>query len=388
MKKSLVALAFGTMGLGIAEFGMMSVLSVVAKGLDVSVSEAGHFVSSYALGVCAGAPALVFLAQGRPLKKLLIMLMILMCFGNFMAVIAPNYGFMLAARFVSGLQHGGFFGVAGIVAKKLAPPDKQVEGMAVMISGMTFANLVGIPIASYITHIVTWHMLFALVVVWGIFTVYAVGKWIPDVGRASSGSLASQFRFLKKPQPWLLLATIMFGNGGLFCWYSYINPIMIDVAGFKSYSMAGIIIIAGLGMVLGNYAGGRLSGRVSPVCLTTCMIALMFAASLLMFFLASQACLALCLMFAGVFGLFGVSGPEQYLIIENSPGGEILGASSAQIAFNLGNALGAYLGGLPMVFGRSVQYSALPGVFLTLLSLLAIYFFRRTAQPSKKFSQD
>ena len=156
---------------------------------------------------------------------------------------------------------------------------------------------------------------------------------------------------------------------------------MIDVAGFKSYSMAGIMIIAGLGMVLGNYAGGRLSGRVSPVCLTTCMIALMFAASLLMFFLASQACL-------GVFGLFGVSGPEQYLIIENSPGGEILGASSAQIAFNLGNALGAYLGGLPMVFGRSVEYSALPGVFLTLLSLLAIYFFRRTAQPSKKFSQD
>mgnify|MGYP001035036450 CR=1 FL=1 len=130
MKKSLVALAFGTMGLGIAEFGMMSVLSVVAKGLDVSVSEAGHFVSSYALGVCAGAPALVFLAQGRPLKKLLIMLMILMCFGNFMAVIAPNYGFMLAARFVSGLPHGGFFGVAGIVAKKLAPPDKQVEAMA------------------------------------------------------------------------------------------------------------------------------------------------------------------------------------------------------------------------------------------------------------------
>lgn len=388
MKKSLVVLAFGTMGLGIAEFGMMSVLSVVAKGLDVSVSEAGHFVSSYALGVCAGAPALVFLAQGRPLKKLLIMLMILMCFGNFMAVIAPNYGFMLAARFVSGLPHGGFFGVAGIVAKKLAPPDKQVEAMAVMISGMTFANLVGIPIASYITHIVTWHMLFALVVVWGIFTVYAVGKWIPDVGRASSGSLASQFRFLKKPQPWLLLATIMLGNGGLFCWYSYINPIMIDVAGFKSYSMAGIMIIAGLGMVLGNYAGGRLSGRVSPVCLTTCMIALMFTASLLMFFWASQACLALCLMFAGVFGLFGVSGPEQYLIIENSPGGEILGASSAQIAFNLGNALGAYLGGLPMVFGRSVEYSALPGVFLTLLSLLAIYFFRRTAQPSKKFSQD
>ena len=180
----------------------------------------------------------------------------------------------------------------------------------------------------------------------------------------------------------------MLGNGGLFCWYSYINPIMIDVAGFKSYSMAGIMIIAGLGMVLGNYAGGRLSGRVSPVCLTICMIALMFAASLLMFFWASQACLALCLMFAGVFGLFGVSGPEQYLIIENSPGGEILGASSAQIAFNLGNALGAYLGGLPMVFGRSVEYSALPGVFLTLLSLLAIYFFRRTAQPSKKFSQD
>lgn len=388
MKKSLVVLAFGTLGLGIAEFGMMSILSAAAEGLGISIAKAGHLISAYALGVCFGAVALVFLSRGKPLKTLLIALMAVMCAGNLLAVFAPNYELMMMARFISGLPHGGYFGVAGIAAKKLAARGKEVEAVSVMISGMTVANLLGIPMASYLTHIMSWHMLFAVVAAWGLFTIYAIREWVPDIAPLPATNFRAQFAFLQKPQPWLLLATIMLGNGGLFCWYSYINPIMIDVAGFKSYSMAGIMIIAGLGMVLGNYAGGRLSGRVSPVCLTTCMIALMFTASLLMFFWASQACLALCLMFAGVFGLFGVSGPEQYLIIENSPGGEILGASSAQIAFNLGNALGAYLGGLPMVFGRSVEYSALPGVFLTLLSLLAIYFFRRTAQPSKKFSQD
>lgn len=142
MKKSLAALAFGTLGLGMAEFGMMSILSVVAAGLNISIPEAGHFISVYALGVCSGAVLLVFLSGNRPLKTLLIILMFIMCIGNFLAVIAPNYTFMLAARFISGLPHGGFFGVAGIVAKRLAPRNKQVEAVATMISGMTIANLV------------------------------------------------------------------------------------------------------------------------------------------------------------------------------------------------------------------------------------------------------
>jgi len=380
MRKSLIALAFGTLGLGIAEFGMMSILSAAAAGFNISISKAGHFISAYALGVCIGALALVFLARGKSLKTLLILLMALMCIGNTMAVFAPDYQFMLLARFVSGLPHGGFFGVAGIVAKRLAPKNKQVEAVAIMISGMTVANLIGIPMASYLTHIMTWHMLFAVVAVWGIFTIYSIYKWVPAMEPAAGGSFSEQTAFLKKPQPWLLLATIMLGNGGLFCWYSYINPIMVEIAGFKFYAMAGIMMIAGGGMVLGNIASGKLSNTVSPVYLTAGMIGVMFISSLLMIFLAPYPYAALALMFAGVFGLFGVSGPEQDLIIDNSEGGEILGASSAQVAFNLGNALGAYFGGLPMTFGYSVEYSGVPGILLTGLGLVTIYYFYKLSR--------
>ena len=159
MKKSLVVLAFGTLGLGIAEFGMMSILSAAAEGLGISIAKAGHLISAYALGVCFGAVALVFLSRGKPLKTLLIALMAVMCAGNLLAVFAPNYELMMMARFISGLPHGGYFGVAGIAAKKLAARGKEVEAVSVMISGMTVANLLGIPMASYLTHIMSWHML-------------------------------------------------------------------------------------------------------------------------------------------------------------------------------------------------------------------------------------
>ena len=388
MKKSLIVLAFGTLGLGISEFGMMSILSTVAEGLSISIPQAGHLVSIYALGVCCGAVGLVFLSQGKSLKSLLIGLMTVMCIGNFLAVVAPNYNFMLFARFISGLPHGGYFGVAGIAAKRMASPNKQVEAVAIMISGMTVANLIGIPMASYITHIMSWHMLFALVALWGLFTIWSIIKWVPATLRSENNSIKSQFGFLKKPLPWLLLATIMLANGGMFCWYSYINPIMVDVAGFKFYSMAGIMILAGLGMVLGNYASGKLSSFITPVRLTMIMICLMFLSALLMVFWAPYPYAALALMFLGAFGLFGVSGPEQYLIIETSKGGEILGASGAQVAFNLGNAIGAFLGGLPISLGYSAEYSAFPGIFLTLAGLAVIYYFNKFYRAEKKPADD
>lgn len=375
MKKSLVVLAFGTLGLGIAEFGMMSILSAAAEGLGISIAKAGHLISAYALGVCFGAVALVFLSRGKPLKTLLIALMAVMCAGNLLAVFAPNYELMMMARFISGLPHGGYFGVAGIAAKKLAARGKEVEAVSVMISGMTVANLLGIPMASYLTHIMSWHMLFAVVAAWGLFTIYAIREWVPDIAPLPATNFRAQFAFLQKPQPWLLLAMIMLGNGGLFCWYSYINPIMVETAGFPFYYMAGIMMLAGLGMVLGNFVSGRLSLRVPAVELTMAMIGLMFLASAGILLLAPQPYVALALMFFGVFGLFGVSSPEQSLIIDTAKGGEILGASGAQVAFNLGNALGAYFGGLPIAAGYAVQTSAAPGTALCLLGLATAYYF-------------
>lgn len=383
-KWSLYALAFGTFGLGMAEFGMMSILSVAASGLQISVPEAGHFISAYALGVCFGAIALSFLAQGHSLKSLLIALMLIMCFGNMLAAVAPNYGFMVAARFISGLPHGGYFGVAGIVAKRLSSKKKQVQAVAIMISGMTVANLLGIPLAAYITHIVSWHMLFAMVVAWGLWTVYCIHKWVPNVSVKQTADFKSQFAFLKKPLPWLLLVTIMLGNGGVFCWYSYINPIMLNEAGFAPEQMSMVMVVAGLGMVLGNMFSGKLSLYLSPVKLTAIMILIMFVASVSMVLGAANSVLALVIMFFGVFGLFGVSGPEQYLIIDTAKGGEILGASGAQVSFNLGNAIGAYIGGLPIAMGYATSTSALPGIGLTILGLITIYYFGRLYDKENK----
>lgn len=377
MKKSLIALAFGTLGLGISEFGMMSILSVVAESLKISISDAGHFVSMYAIGVCIGAILLVFLSKNHSLKTLLIILMVIMCLGNLIAVLAPNYETMLIARFISGLPHGAFFGVAGIAAKHLADKGRETEAVCIMISGMTVANLLGIPLASFITHIVSWHMLFLIVVLWGLFTIFSICVFVPSLPSVVYKNFSSQFAFLKHRLPWLLLATIMLGNGGLFCWYSYINPIMVDSAGFIPAAMAPIMLLSGLGMVLGNFTSSRLSSKISPVMVTLFMVGLIFISSLLMIYFSEYKLLALCLMFMGAFGLFGVSGPEQYLIIETASGGEILGASSAQVAFNLGNALGAYFGGIPVVLGYDIQYSAVPGVILSFFGIVSIIYFNK-----------
>ena len=373
----------GTLGLGMAEFGMMSILSAVAHNFDITIAAAGHLISAYALGVCCGAVLLVFLAQGRSLKMLLIALMLVMCLGNSMAVFAPDYPFMLTARFISGLPHGGYFGIAGIVAKKLSPPNRQIEAVAIMISGMTVANLFGIPLASFLAHTFSWHMLFVLIVLWGALTIFIIGRWVPEVPALPSKGLSAQFKFLQKPLPWILLFIIMAGNGGMFCWYSYINPLMLHKAGFNSGDMPVIMLIAGLGMVLGNYASGVLSHRFSAVRITQIMILLMLFASLGIFLTADIPWAAISFMFIGTFGLFGVSGPEQDLIIDISTGGEILGASGAQVAFNLGNALGALCGGIPMAFGYGVQYSAIPGITWILLGLAAVFCFKKLYIASK-----
>lgn len=377
MKKCLIPLAFGTLGLGISEFGMMSILSVVAQSLNISISKAGHFISLYAIGVCIGAILLVFLAKGRALKTLLITLITIMCIGNFLATISNSYETMLISRFISGLPHGAFFGVAGIAAKHLASPNKQTEAVCTMISGMTIANLLGIPFAAYITHTVSWNMLFAIVTIWGLITIYFIYKWVPTLPTINYDNFTSQFAFLKHRLPWLLLATIMLGNGGLFCWYSYINPIMVDTAGFRPELMPLIMMLSGLGMVLGNFISGKLSNYISPITVTLIMVSLIFISSMLIFYFAEYRFIALILMFIGAFGLFGVSGPEQYLIIETSAGGEVLGASSAQIAFNLGNAIGAYIGGIPILLGYSVQHSALPGILLSIFGIISICYFRK-----------
>ena len=178
MKKSLIALAFGTLGLGIAEFVMMGILPDVAKDLGVSIPVAGHFISAYALGVCVGAPTLI-LARKHPLKHILLALVTLIMLGNICAAMAPNYWVLLLARFISGLPHGAYFGVASIVAEKLADKGKGSEAVSIMIAGMTIANLFGVPLGTSLSNAISRRVTFLLVGCWGVIILYYIWRWVP-----------------------------------------------------------------------------------------------------------------------------------------------------------------------------------------------------------------
>ena len=375
MKKSLIALAFGTLGLGIAEFTMMGILPYVATDLGISIPVAGHFISAYALGVCFGAPMLL-LARKRPLKQILLVLMTLMIVGNICASMAPNYWVLLLGRFVSGLPHGAYFGVASIVAGKLADKGKSSEAVSIMIAGMTVANLFGVPLGTSLSHTLSWRATFLLVGAWGLITLYYIWRWVPQVEGLKDTGFKGQFRFLKKPAPWLILGATALGNGGVFCWYSYITPLLTEVSGFSAESITALMVLAGFGMVVGNLVSGRMSDRYTPGKVGTVVQGMICVILLLIFLLSPHPWCSAILMTLCTAGLFAVSSPEQVLMIRVAPGGEMLGGACVQMAFNLGNAIGAYIGGLALSGGY--RYPALAGVpFALMVFILFLVFYKK-----------
>ena len=377
MKKSLIALAFGTLGLGIAEFVMMGILPDVAKDLGISIPVAGHFISAYALGVCVGAPVLI-LARKHPLKHILLAWVTLMMVGNTCAALAPNYWVLLLARFISGLPHGAYFGVASIVAEKLADKGKGSEAVSIMIAGMTIANLFGVPLGTSLSNSISWRVTFLLVGCWGVIILYYIWRWVPHVEGLKDTGFKGQFRFLKTPAPWLILGATALGNGGVFCWYSYINPLLTEVSGFTAESITALMVLAGFGMVVGNLVSGRLSDRYTPGKVGTTVQAMICIVLLLIFFLSPYPWLSALLMCLCTAGLFAVSSPEQVLIIRVAKGGEMLGAACVQVAFNLGNAIGAYVGGLAISGGY--RYPALAGVPFAMVGFILFLTFYKKYQ--------
>ena len=377
MKKSLIALAFGTLGLGIAEFTMMGILPYVATDLGISIPVAGHFISAYALGVCFGAPMLL-LARKRPLKQILLVLMALMIVGNICASMAPNYWVLLLGRFVSGLPHGAYFGVASIVAGKLADKGKSSEAVSIMIAGMTVANLFGVPLGTSLSHMLSWRVTFLLVGAWGLITLYYIWRWVPQVEGLKDTGFKGQFRFLKKPAPWLILGATALGNGGVFCWYSYITPLLTEVSGFSAESITALMVLAGFGMVAGNLVSGRMSDRYTPGKVGTVVQGMICVILLLIFLLSPHPWCSAILMTLCTAGLFAVSSPEQVLMIRVAPGGELLGGACVQMAFNLGNAIGAYIGGLALSGGY--RYPALAGVPFALMGFILFLVFYKKFQ--------
>ena len=380
MKKSLVALAFGTLALGIAEFVMMGILPDVARSLGVSIPDAGHLISAYALGVCCGAPLLVILHK-YPLKNILLCLAGIILLGSTLAALSVNYWMLLVSRFISGLPHGAYFGVASIVAVQLADERHKTGAVSIMIAGMTVANLFGVPLATSLSSQVSWRFPFVLVIFVSIIVLYYIWKWVPGVGALPDNGFRHQFAFLKKRAPWLILSSTMFANGGIFCWYSYISPLLTTEGGFAADVLPALMIAAGFGMVAGNLVSGRLCDRHRPSVVVASTISIGIVSLLLIFLLADYGWVSAALMIICTGCLFAVSSPQQYLILKYAPGGELLGGASIQMAFNMGNALGAFCGGLPIAAGLPPRYAALVGVPFLLCGLIACVIFSRKYEP-------
>lgn len=388
MRKSLFALALGTFALGITEYVMIGILPYMATDFHVSIPKAGYFISAYALGVCAGAPLVAVFCRKRPLKNILYMLDVIMLISAMCMTLCPvpqfdqsgdkwQFWLMLIFRFIAGTPHGAFFGVGSIVADRLSKGNGSVFAVAIMCSGMTIANLIGIPLGTFITSLISWRLVFGFAAIWDMFTLFAIMHWIPRMCPLTDNGVKGQFCFLKTSAPWLLVFATIFGNGGVFCWYSYISPTLTQLGGVPTAWMTVIMVLAGAGMVIGNLIGGKLSDKFGPGHTGRSLEIVIFFCLLLISLTAQWKWFSIFFMFILTAGLFAVSSPQQLLLIRFSKGGELMGGAMIQIAFNFGNALGAYIGGLPIdeLNPETYHYPSAIGAIMVLFGIICYYIF-------------
>ena len=382
MKKTIFSLALGTFGLGMAEFGIMGVLTELAHDTGISIPSAGNMISFYAFGVVIGAPIVALFSGKFSLKTTLLFLVALCAVGNALFTFSTSYFWLAAGRLISGFPHGAIFGVGAIILSKIAPPGKVTVAVAGMIAGMTVANLVGVPLGTWLGHQFSWRYTFFLIALFDALVILSVLIWVPDIHDKAEIKLTEQFQFLKKPEPWLIFAATMFGNAGVFAWFSFVKPFMVNLSGFSEGMMTIIMMLMGLGMVLGNLLSGKLSGRFSPLRIAATTDMVIVASLLLLFALGELKTASLVMGFICCASLFALSAPLQILLLQNAKGGEMLGAAGGQMAFNLGSAIGAYFGGMMITLGFSWRYVTLPAALLSFsaMSALLIYGYLRARQ--------
>lgn len=372
-KKSLYALGLGGLGIGITEFVMMGILPDVALDLSISIPKAGHLISAYALGVVIGAPLLVMIAGKYPPKQLLIFLMLLFTIFNGFSAFAPNYTTLFIARLLAGLPHGAFFGVGSVVASRIVEKGKEAQAISMMFGGLTLANIVGVPLGTYIGHHYSWRYTFAIVVLVGIITIFSLKNWLPNLAADKNRNLMKELNFFKRKEAWLIILLISIGTGGLFAWYSYIAPLMTEVSGFSANSVTYILILAGFGMMLGNILGGKLADQISPAKAALYLLLAMTSCLVIVFLVSSNPILSLIMTFVTGTVAFSLGAPIQMLMINSAKGSEMLAASVSQASFNIGNALGAFFGGLPLVAGFSYSSPQLVGAGMAITGAFFVW---------------
>nr|WP_246858184.1 MFS transporter [Corynebacterium sp. sy017] len=373
---TMIALALGGFGIGVTEFVSMGLLDQIAHDFAISEEKAGHIITAYAMGVVIGAPLIAAVTGKIPRRRLLIILMIAFTFGNALSVFANNYGVLLVARFIAGIPHGAYFSVSGLVAASMAPQGGRGKAIAFVGMGLPLATVIGVPAAQALGYAFGWHMAYICVALIGIATLIALWFLMPHMTQMPPTSPMTELSALTKIQVWLSLATGAVGFGGMFAVYTYISWTMTQRAALDPELMWLVLMVYGVGMVIGNLIGGRLSDWNMELGILSALIAIVV--TLILFFFSS----AHPVWGTINFGLIGLSGSTlvpglQIRLMDVAGKAQTLAAALNHSALNIANASGAAMGGAVIAAGFGYAAPALAGATLGACAIVVWFFAYR-----------
>ncbi|MBO1336762.1 MFS transporter [Streptomyces sp. VRA16 Mangrove soil] len=385
MPLALLALAIGAFGIGTTEFVIMGLLPQVAGDFGVSIPTAGFLVTGYAVGVMLGAPLMTVLGTKIPRKRMLMVLMGFFIVGNLLSAVAPVFAVMLIGRVVASLAHGAFFGIGSVVAAELVAPQKKAGAIAMMFTGLTVANVVGVPLGTLIGQNIGWRVTFAIVAALGVIGLAGIAKLVPDMPKPEGVHLRHEIAAFKNVQVLLAMAMTVLGFGGVFAAITYITPMMTNVAGFAESSVTWLLVLFGLGMVGGNLVGGKFADRALMPMLYVSLGALALVLGLFTVTAHNKFLAAITIALIGALG-FATVPPLQKRVLDQASGAPTLASAVNIGAFNAGNALSAWLGGIVISAGLGYTAPNWVGAALAagalVLAVVSAVLERRTAAPS------
>ncbi|MET9292160.1 MFS transporter [Streptomyces sp. NPDC003077] len=368
MPLALLALAIGAFGIGMTEFAVMGLLPDVAADYGVSIPLAGYATTVYALGVVVGAPLMTALGTRLTRKQMLMLLMGLFIAGNLLTAVAPFFGLMLAGRVVSSFTHGAFFGIGSLVAADLVAPEKRATAISLMFTGLTAANIVGVPAGTLLSQQVSWRATFLAIAVFGVIGLLGVARLIPARPEKAAARLGSEIAVFRNPQVGLAMLMTVLGFGGVFAAVTYLASMMTEVTGFAASSVTWLTAVFGVGLLVGNIVSGRLTDRAMMPMLYASMTGLALSLAAFTFTAHDKAGAVITLVLVGAFG-FATVPPLQKRIMDEAAAAPTLASAGNIAAFNLGNALAAWLGGLVISAGLGYTAANWVGALMTAAAL-------------------
>jgi len=372
---ALLALAIGAFGIGTTEFSPMGLLPVIADGVGVSIPTAGMLISAYAIGVMLGAPVMTLAFSRFGKRTALMLLMAIFTIGNLLSALSPDYTTLLLARLVTSLNHGAFFGLGSIVAASVVPRDKQASAVATMFMGLTIANIGGVPAATWIGQQIGWRMAFAGAAVLGVIAIASLWLALPQGEKGKIPDVRRELGVLTHPTVLLAMATTVMGAGAMFMLYTYVAPVLTELTGASDTFVTLALVLIGVGFTLGNGIGGRLADWSLDGATKIFLAALAAIMLVLPLLLTSHLGAAIGLLLWGA-AAFAIVPPVQMRVMEAASEAPGLASSINVGAFNLGNALGAAVGG--GVISLGLGYAAVPvaGGILAAGGLLLVWLGR------------